>query len=197
MRLHFDGYPECYDFWANADSWDLKPAGWCEKNGHKLLLPKGGLEPTCAAHTCQQSKANVLTRVCFSGCKDGEFNWSMYVKNCRGQLAPKHLFKSLNTVCRPTPGLDNCQCMLVRPVSVCMCTCAHWYAFVYLLPSLWLRLDSELGWNWRQWTKRTRRWSAWPPSPPWWTIDFSFILTTGTTPMTTGNYWVTNWIPKE
>lgn len=22
----------------------------------------------------------------------------MYVKNCRGQLAPKHLFKSLNTV---------------------------------------------------------------------------------------------------
>nr|XP_015805968.2 lethal(3)malignant brain tumor-like protein 4 isoform X1 [Nothobranchius furzeri] len=76
VRLHFDGYPECYDFWANADSWDLKPAGWCEKNGHKLLLPKG--------------------------CKDGEFNWSMYVKNCRGQLAPKHLFKSLNTSVTPS-----------------------------------------------------------------------------------------------
>lgn len=41
VRLHFDGYPECHDFWANADSWDMKPAGWCEKNGHKLLLPKG------------------------------------------------------------------------------------------------------------------------------------------------------------
>nr|XP_040020739.1 lethal(3)malignant brain tumor-like protein 4 isoform X4 [Gasterosteus aculeatus aculeatus] len=76
VRLHFDGYPECYDFWANADSWDMKPAGWCEKNGHKLLLPKG--------------------------CKDGEFNWSMYVKNCRGQLAPKHLFKSLNTSVTPS-----------------------------------------------------------------------------------------------
>uniref|UniRef100_A0A673AVR8 L3MBTL histone methyl-lysine binding protein 1b n=1 Tax=Sphaeramia orbicularis TaxID=375764 RepID=A0A673AVR8_9TELE len=76
VRLHFDGYPECYDFWANADSWDIKPAGWCEKNGHKLLLPKG--------------------------CKDGEFNWSMYVKNCRGQLAPKHLFKSLNTSVTPS-----------------------------------------------------------------------------------------------
>ncbi|KAG7242021.1 hypothetical protein INR49_024066 [Caranx melampygus] len=76
IRLHFDGYPECYDFWANADSWDIKPAGWCEKNGHKLLLPKG--------------------------CKDGEFNWSMYVKNCRGQLAPKHLFKSLNTSVTPS-----------------------------------------------------------------------------------------------
>ncbi|XP_035490127.2 lethal(3)malignant brain tumor-like protein 4 isoform X4 [Scophthalmus maximus] len=80
VRLHFDGYPECYDFWANADSWDLKPAGWCEKNGHKLLLPK----------------------VCLAGCKDGEFNWSMYVKNCRGQLAPKHLFKSLNTSVTPS-----------------------------------------------------------------------------------------------
>lgn len=33
-----------------------------------------------------------------AGCKDGEFNWSTYVKNCRGQTAPKHLFKSLNTV---------------------------------------------------------------------------------------------------
>ncbi|XP_024917472.1 lethal(3)malignant brain tumor-like protein 4 isoform X2 [Cynoglossus semilaevis] len=76
VRLHFDGYPECHDFWANADSWDLKPPGWCEKNGHKLLLPKG--------------------------CKDGEFNWSMYVKNCRGQLAPKHLFKSLNTSVTPS-----------------------------------------------------------------------------------------------
>ncbi|KAG7282183.1 hypothetical protein CRUP_034930, partial [Coryphaenoides rupestris] len=76
IRLHFDGYPECYDFWVNADSWDIKPAGWCEKMGHKLLLPKG--------------------------CKEGEFNWSMYVKNCRGQLAPKHLFKSLNTSVTPS-----------------------------------------------------------------------------------------------
>uniref|UniRef100_A0A8C7CWL4 L3MBTL histone methyl-lysine binding protein 1b n=1 Tax=Oncorhynchus kisutch TaxID=8019 RepID=A0A8C7CWL4_ONCKI len=76
VRLHFDGYPECYDFWVNADTWDVKPAGWCEKMGHKLLLPKG--------------------------CKDGEFNWNMYVKNCRGQLAPKHLFKSLNTSVTPS-----------------------------------------------------------------------------------------------
>ncbi|XP_064183816.1 lethal(3)malignant brain tumor-like protein 4 isoform X3 [Anguilla rostrata] len=76
VRLHFDGYPECYDFWVNADSWDMKPAGWCEKNGHKLLLPKG--------------------------CRDGEFSWNTYVKNCRGQIAPKHLFKSLNTSVTPS-----------------------------------------------------------------------------------------------
>ncbi|XP_076868833.1 lethal(3)malignant brain tumor-like protein 3 isoform X2 [Brachyhypopomus gauderio] len=76
VRLHFDGYPECYDFWVNADSWDIKPPGWCEKMGLKLLLPKG--------------------------CRDGEFNWNTYVKNCRGQLAPKHLFKSLNTSVTPS-----------------------------------------------------------------------------------------------
>ncbi|XP_055066074.2 lethal(3)malignant brain tumor-like protein 4 isoform X2 [Misgurnus anguillicaudatus] len=76
IRLHFDGYPECYDFWVNADSWDVKPPGWCEKSGLKLLLPKG--------------------------CKDGEFNWNTYVKNCRGQLAPKHLFKYLNTSVTPS-----------------------------------------------------------------------------------------------
>ncbi|KAF4075925.1 hypothetical protein AMELA_G00224620 [Ameiurus melas] len=76
IRLHFDGYPECYDFWVNADSWDVKPPGWCEKMGLKLLLPKG--------------------------CRDGEFNWNTYVKNCRGQLAPKHFFKSLNTSVTPS-----------------------------------------------------------------------------------------------
>lgn len=41
MRLHFDGYPDCYDFWANADSSDIHPVGWCEKTSHKLLPPKG------------------------------------------------------------------------------------------------------------------------------------------------------------
>ncbi|XP_059363868.1 lethal(3)malignant brain tumor-like protein 4 isoform X4 [Carassius carassius] len=76
IRLHFDGYPECYDFWVNADSWDVKPPGWCEKTSLKLLLPKG--------------------------CRDAEFNWNTYVKNCRGQLAPKHLFKSLNTSVTPS-----------------------------------------------------------------------------------------------
>ncbi|XP_061572788.1 lethal(3)malignant brain tumor-like protein 4 [Cololabis saira] len=101
VRLHFDGYPECYDFWANADSWDLKPAGWCEKNGHKLLLPKG--------------------------CKEGEFNWSMYVKNCRGQLAPKHLFKSLNTSVTPSgfrAGMKLEAADRKNPLVICVATIA-------------------------------------------------------------------------
>lgn len=41
MRLHFDGYSECHDFWLNANSPNIHPAGWFEKTGHKLQPPKG------------------------------------------------------------------------------------------------------------------------------------------------------------
>uniref|UniRef100_A0A8C6ZJ28 SAM domain-containing protein n=1 Tax=Nothoprocta perdicaria TaxID=30464 RepID=A0A8C6ZJ28_NOTPE len=72
LRLHFDGYQECYDFWVNADSSDIHPVGWCEKTAHKLLPPKGF--------------------------KEEEFNWTSYLKNCKAQAAPKSLFKSLSPV---------------------------------------------------------------------------------------------------
>lgn len=41
LRLHFDGYSECHDFWENVDSLNIMPVGWCERTGHKLTLPKG------------------------------------------------------------------------------------------------------------------------------------------------------------
>uniref|UniRef100_A0A8C3SLJ7 Lethal(3)malignant brain tumor-like protein 1 n=1 Tax=Chelydra serpentina TaxID=8475 RepID=A0A8C3SLJ7_CHESE len=41
MRLHFDGYSECHDFWLNADSPNIHPASWSEETGHKLQPPKG------------------------------------------------------------------------------------------------------------------------------------------------------------
>uniref|UniRef100_A0A3B3QJ71 L3MBTL histone methyl-lysine binding protein 1b n=1 Tax=Paramormyrops kingsleyae TaxID=1676925 RepID=A0A3B3QJ71_9TELE len=99
IRLHFDGYPECYDFWVNADSWDVKPAGWCEKTGHRLLPPKG--------------------------CREGEFNWSTYVKNCRGQIAPKNLFRSLNTSVTPSgfrPGMKLEAVDRKNPSLICVAT---------------------------------------------------------------------------
>uniref|UniRef100_A0A452J5S0 SAM domain-containing protein n=1 Tax=Gopherus agassizii TaxID=38772 RepID=A0A452J5S0_9SAUR len=76
MRLHFDGYSEYYDFWVNADSPDIHPVGWCEKTGHKLLSPKGY--------------------------KEGEFNWVLYLKNCKAQAAPKNLFKTFSTPITPS-----------------------------------------------------------------------------------------------
>ncbi|XP_048858033.1 lethal(3)malignant brain tumor-like protein 4 isoform X3 [Brienomyrus brachyistius] len=71
LRLHFDGYPECYDFWVNADSPDIRPAGWCETTGRKLHPPKGY--------------------------KDEGFSWEQYEQTCDVLVAPKTLFKKQTT----------------------------------------------------------------------------------------------------
>lgn len=41
LRLHFDGYGDSHDFWENADSENLFPAGWCTDNNQILTPPKG------------------------------------------------------------------------------------------------------------------------------------------------------------
>lgn len=66
IRLHFDGYPDNYDFWCNADSMDIFPMGWCEKYGHVLQPPPG--------YTVDN------------------FNWLQYLKVTKSTAAPKHLF---------------------------------------------------------------------------------------------------------
>ncbi|KAL4616877.1 lethal(3)malignant brain tumor-like protein 4 isoform X2 [Arapaima gigas] len=71
LRLHIDGYSECYDFWVNADSPDIQPAGWCEMTGHKLHPPKGY--------------------------KEDEFDWVKYQEACNAQIAPNNLFKTQNS----------------------------------------------------------------------------------------------------
>ncbi|XP_064211247.1 lethal(3)malignant brain tumor-like protein 4 isoform X2 [Tribolium castaneum] len=75
VRLHFDGYPENYDFWANADSMDIFPVGWCEKHGRGLQAPPG--------YTSEN------------------FNWVAYLKQTKSTAAPKHLFanRAGNTIC--------------------------------------------------------------------------------------------------
>lgn len=39
LRLRFTGYSDIYDFWVNADSFDIFPPGWCEENGQTLQPP--------------------------------------------------------------------------------------------------------------------------------------------------------------
>ena len=65
LRLHFDGYKDIYDFWVNADSAFIFPAGWCEKTRRKLIPPKN---------------------------YSGNFNWQIYLHQTKSQAAPKHLF---------------------------------------------------------------------------------------------------------
>ncbi|RXM35938.1 Lethal(3)malignant brain tumor-like protein 3, partial [Acipenser ruthenus] len=76
IRLHFDSFSECYDFWANADSPDIHPVGWCTMTGHKLQPPKAYTE-------------------------DG-FDWESYLTACSVQAAPKNLFKNQNTTVTPS-----------------------------------------------------------------------------------------------
>ncbi|KAK1172889.1 lethal(3)malignant brain tumor-like protein 3 [Acipenser oxyrinchus oxyrinchus] len=76
IRLHFDGFSECYDFWANADSPDIHAVGWCTMTGHKLQPPKAYME-------------------------DG-FDWESYLTACNVQAAPKNLFKNQNATVTPS-----------------------------------------------------------------------------------------------
>ncbi|GAB1287159.1 Lethal(3)malignant brain tumor-like protein 1 [Apodemus speciosus] len=98
LRLHFDGYSECHDFWVNANSPDIHPAGWFEKTGHKLQLPKGY--------------------------KEEEFSWSQYLRNTKAQAAPKHLFVGQShevSLCSPgcpgTHSIDQAGLELRNPSS--------------------------------------------------------------------------------
>lgn len=66
--MHFDGYAENYDFWVNADSMDIFPVGWSEKNGHRLDPPKGYVA--------------------------SNFNWNAYLKICKATATPKNIFSN-------------------------------------------------------------------------------------------------------
>lgn len=66
IKLHFDGYPDCHDFWVNANSSDIFHAGWCERTNHKLSAPKGYVEKN--------------------------FNWGNYLRMTRTVAAPKSCF---------------------------------------------------------------------------------------------------------
>ncbi len=41
LLIHFDGFAKAHDFWENANSPNLFPAGWCEAHRQKLMPPPG------------------------------------------------------------------------------------------------------------------------------------------------------------
>lgn len=72
MRLHFDEYPDMYDYWVNADCVDVFPPGWCEKNNRTLQPP--------ASYTT------------------ATFSWPTYLKQVRAVAAPRQLFSHVTTM---------------------------------------------------------------------------------------------------
>lgn len=39
IKLHFDGYPNCYDFWINCDSPNIFPTGFCHSTNRQIQTP--------------------------------------------------------------------------------------------------------------------------------------------------------------
>lgn len=37
--VHFDGWDDIYDYWADPTTPYIHPVGWCEDNGHELTPP--------------------------------------------------------------------------------------------------------------------------------------------------------------
>uniref|UniRef100_A0A8C8ESC8 Lethal(3)malignant brain tumor-like protein 1 n=2 Tax=Oncorhynchus TaxID=8016 RepID=A0A8C8ESC8_ONCTS len=92
LRLHFDGYSDCHDFWVNANCPDIHPAGWCEGTGHKLYTPKG--------------------------CKEEEFSWASYLRMSKAQVAPKEVFASPGRVGMKLEAVDRMNPSLICVATV-------------------------------------------------------------------------------
>ncbi|XP_074643015.1 lethal(3)malignant brain tumor-like protein 4 isoform X2 [Tubulanus polymorphus] len=102
IRLHFDGYSECYDFWVNADSFNIFPVGWCEKNNKTVQPPKGFTTES--------------------------FSWSEYLKLSKAIAAPRNLFLN-KTAASVTPhgfrvGMKLEAIDKTNPVLICVATVA-------------------------------------------------------------------------
>ncbi|XP_076014118.1 lethal(3)malignant brain tumor-like protein 4 isoform X1 [Genypterus blacodes] len=75
LRLHIDGYSECYDFWVNADSPDIRQAGWSKEHDHRLHPPKGYSET--------------------------ELDWQQYLQSTNTHAALQTLFRTHNKCSSP------------------------------------------------------------------------------------------------
>ncbi|XP_072235099.1 lethal(3)malignant brain tumor-like protein 4 [Leuresthes tenuis] len=98
LRLHIDGYSECYDFWVNSDSADIKPAGWCKEHNHKLHPPKGHSET--------------------------EFDWQCYLQSSGSHAAPSTLFTCRSAGCEFQVGMKLEAVDKKNPGLVCVATVA-------------------------------------------------------------------------
>lgn len=158
IRLHFDGYSDSYDHWVNADSENIFPCGWCEKNGQKLLPPKN--------HDSTKP-----------------FNWTQYLKQTGVVAAPRHLCASTQNEVSDPPPPNRIYIWIFKLILFIIINSYP----ASLGRSIRLRARFASRWNSKQSTGVTRRTRfAWPPSPTSSDLVFSSTLTAGTTFTTTG-----------
>lgn len=80
IKLHFDGCSPSYDFWTNADSKNIFPAGFCQRTSRHLEVPAG------AQQQCRSSSTNRTTA----------FNWKEYLMQTKSKTAHPACFTHLN-----------------------------------------------------------------------------------------------------
>ncbi|XP_061661370.1 lethal(3)malignant brain tumor-like protein 4 isoform X2 [Syngnathoides biaculeatus] len=98
LRVHFDGYSECYDFWVNGNSPDIRPAGWCRSNKRRLQPPRGYSE--------------------------SDFDWSLYLQSTGAQAAPPSLFTCRTASCDFHVGMKMEAVDKKNPALVCVASVA-------------------------------------------------------------------------
>lgn len=77
IKLHFDGYPSTFDFWANADSPNIFPSGFCHSTNRVLQTPPKWTNK--------------------------KFDWSEYLDFCNSIGAQRALFPRLAKPCEENP----------------------------------------------------------------------------------------------
>eukprot|EP00118_Oscarella_pearsei_P008476 m.43935 g.43935 ORF g.43935 m.43935 type:complete len:351 (+) comp33479_c0_seq24:1041-2093(+) len=77
LLIHFDGWPDEYDYWCEASSEDIHPVGWCRDNKHNIQPP--------------------------NGMSDDDFSWEMYLTSTGSIAVPKKHFSKAQLVA-PSPS---------------------------------------------------------------------------------------------
>ncbi|XP_067947509.1 lethal(3)malignant brain tumor-like protein 4 [Watersipora subatra] len=70
LRLHFDGYSECHDFWTYANSDEIFPLGWCKEMGKQLQAPKGYASDMFSWESYLQTSGSVAPHSLFTVCSN-------------------------------------------------------------------------------------------------------------------------------
>lgn len=181
LRLHIDGYSDCYDFWVNSDSAEIRPAGWCKDNNHKLHPPKGRSRQRCirSSHVFHHSFfhflpsvlcLNMMLGICVSvdlpGCLStwpsaclsvaagqnlSDFDWTNYLGSCGSRAAPPSLFTSHSAV--SIYWLCSA-CELIHVLSVCLTDLLS-VCLSVCLTELWVSGGDEIRGSWQE-EPRTR-----------------------------------------
>lgn len=85
ILVHFDGWDDIYDYWADPTSPYIHPVGWCDQYGHDLTSPSGKLHVGKLFSKIHEFATDYPT--------PENFTWEKYLKETKSVAAPVRAFK--------------------------------------------------------------------------------------------------------